>query len=176
MLQSLFGSGVRTRFLIGAMGGVLAAACARTDPLDAAIDAASMNQFLGWKERHVAPLGESLAQEFAAAVEAIKMDTPDFRAPSTPADLRSSRNALCLRLDGRRLRDVLVEGYGLINETLRQKIYLDQRSLNVVRLRMSEADARLATQVVWYENEIRKREDLLRRNEARRRELQGGAS
>jgi hypothetical protein len=162
------------RFASGLLLCVVLAGCTRTAPLDEPVRAATFAEFMHWQEKNVIPFGEPIVSEFQQALITIAHNTAGYRAPVTVADHNSPYNALCKRLAGHTLRDVIVEGYEISNDLLRDRIFEDRRGFDLMKIRENDAAVDLHQQIEWQQKVIENREDQLRRNEARVREL-GGA-
>jgi hypothetical protein len=148
-------------------------ACAQVEPLDRRVAAGSMNELVRWQEKYVRPLGEPITSEFAAALVSIAQKTPGYKVPETPQDLHSPYNALCQRLDGMRLRDVIIEGYELTNVSLRGRLFMRRSNTNTMRVRMNNEGLKFERAIAWAQEEMKTIEDEIARNEARLYELRG---
>jgi len=122
---------VRSAKSIVLLGALFLAACTPRNPLDWKIDGRNGNELQVWLDDAVAKMPAPLADEFASAVLRIRDDTHGWNK----ADPEATNNPLSLRLHGRKVRDVLVEGLQLQAGDLLSRVQNEKS--NILRLAQS---------------------------------------
>lgn len=118
----------KTIFLFGAL---TLAGCTPRDPLDWKIDGRNGEELQGWLDNTLPQMPAPLADEFAGAVIRIRDDTHGW----SKANPEATNNPLSLRLHGRKVRDVLVEGLQLQAGDLLSRV--KNEKANILRLAQS---------------------------------------
>lgn len=113
------------------------AACTPRDPLDWKIDGRNANELQGWLDHTLEKMPAPLAEEFTTAVVRIRDTTHGW----AKADPEATSNPLCLRLHGRTVRDVLVEGLQLQADDFAARVKNDKE--NILRFLQSTGGADL---------------------------------
>lgn len=113
---------------------LLFTACTPRDPLEWKIDGRNSAELQAWLVATIRRMPPPLADEFSTAVVRIRDDTRGW----AKADPKATNNPLSLRLHGRKVRDVLVEGLQLQAGDFLSRVKNDQSNI----LRIAESLAR----------------------------------
>lgn len=108
--------------------GIGLTGCRSKDPLDWKVEGRNAIRLQEWLLETEAALPRALQQEFAWAFNNLATTTPNWR----DQDPRSTRNPLCLRVQGLTIREILIDGYERSSRSLLSRIGNDQD--NVRRL------------------------------------------
>jgi CRISPR/Cas system-associated protein endoribonuclease Cas2 len=130
---------------------VAVAGCQPRDPLDMKISAQSPDDFNRWTDTHDSRLPPEAAQEFHRAFARLQQGT-------LAGDSQGAAAALCRKLDGRTVRQVIADGYFMANTSIRRSILneLDNVQRNLARAQRPEASAQ----------EVETLQELVKRQEA----------
>lgn len=113
------------------------AGCTPRDALDWKVDGRNASELQVWLDCTIEKMPAPLADEFSVAVVRIRDTTHGW----TKANPQATTNPLCLRLHGRTVRDVLVEGLRLQADDFAARVKNDKT--NILRLIESTANAKL---------------------------------
>lgn len=150
------------------------AGCTPRDPLDREVEAHTLAELRVWIADIQRSVDPELAQEIDLVFVNLAANTPRFTQPKTERDLHRRGNALCVRVNGRPLRAVMIDSYEAANTALALQNNIDAQNL----LRLStvvntdRADA-FNERADFVKREIEKRDEQIRRHKARIAELGG---
>lgn len=115
-----------------AVVGLIVAGCSPRDPLDRVVKAHSPAELKAWLSTVDAEVDPALAREIRQVFTYLATDTPRYRQPTTEFEMHRAGNPLCRRVNGRRLREVMIDGYSARIDTLSLQNNIDTE--NLVRL------------------------------------------
>lgn len=101
----------------------------RRNPLDLEVQAETPYAFLEWQERVMARQPEGVATEFKQAVARIVAASPTKLSLHNERLLHSRQHPICRELDGCTVREVIIAGYRVANETLLRGMILGSDNL-----------------------------------------------
>jgi hypothetical protein len=166
------------RTLFGLLAGglllVLAGCGPSKDPLDWKIDASDPTALQEWFDTKVAQLPDPISREFRACISNIQLTLPPAR---TTAPLEKA-NYLCARLNGKTVRDVLIEG----NELSYKMMLARSKTQSDTLLRLISAGegltdyqrSELPDRIAYARAELDQSRQLIARGEKRLEELRQG--
>lgn len=158
--------------LLAAIFGVTG--CTPRDPLDREVEGRTLAELEVWLVSTKRDVDAELAQEIDLVFVNLAANTPRFHRPKNERDLHDRGNALCRRVNGRRLRDVMIDSYEAANTALTLQNNIDAENLlrlsAVVNTDRSEAFERRAE---FVKQEIEKRDAQIRRHRERIAQLRG---
>ena len=93
------------------------AGCAR-DPLALKVRAETPEEFFAWHRQTLLRQPLAVAEEFNEALTWIVAESPSKMALDDPLMMDNKHHPICRQLDGRTLRQVIVDGYGLANRAM----------------------------------------------------------
>ena len=153
------------------------AGCAPRDPLDRQVEARTLAELQAWIDETRRSVDAELAQEIDLVFVNLASETPRFRKPTTPRDMHQRGNALCMRVHGRPLREVMIDSYAAAIQTLTLQNNIDTE--NLVRLSAvvdtGRADA-FERRLESVRAEITKRDERIRRHRERIAQLRQAES
>lgn len=166
----------RVLVLTAAIAVLLACGCSPRDPLDREVEARTLAELQIWLAETQRDVDAELAQEIDLVFVNLAANTPRFQKPRHERDMHARGNALCRRVDGRRLRDVMIDSYQAANTALTLQNNIDAQNLlrlsGVVNTDRAEAFDQRAEYV---KQEMEKRDAQIRRNRERIEQLRGPA-
>jgi hypothetical protein len=152
---------------------LLLAGCSRSaDPLDWKIEAGDPTEMQAWLGKHLPAMPAAVSRELNVCINNISLKLPPART-GAPAE---KVNRLCQRLDGKTVREVLIEG----NELSYQMLLARTKTLSDDILRLTNVTERLTDAQEEQLAEIRvslgQTKTQLDRAEKRVAELRAGGS
>lgn len=93
------------------------AGCAR-DPLGLKVQAETPEEFFAWHQQTLLRQPQAVAEEFNEALNWIVAESPSKMALDDPRMMDNKHHPICRQLDGRTLRQVIVDGYAAANRAL----------------------------------------------------------
>lgn len=154
--------------LVALIAAVLGAGCTPRDPLDREVEGRTLAELEIWLINTKHEVDAELAAEIDLVFVNLAANTPRFRRPQNERDRHTAGNALCLRVNGRRLRDVMVDSYEAANTALTLQNNIDAQNLlrlsAVVNTDRAEAFEQRAD---FVKREMEKRDEQIRRHRER---------
>lgn len=152
----------------------LATGCTPRDPLDREVEGRTIAELQLWIAQIQREVDPELAQEIDLVFVNLAANTPRFRKPQNERDLHARGNALCLRVDGRPLRAVMIDSYEAANTALSLQNNIDAQNL----LRLSgvintDRAAAFEQRADIVKREIERRDEQIRRHRERIEQLRG---
>lgn len=142
--------------------------CTPRDPLDRIVEARTLAELQAWLDDVDTVVEPELGREITLVFHNLASTTPKFHVATTPRELHQRGNPFCQRVHGRRLRDVLIEGYESTITTLSQQNNLDAD--NLLRLStavsLDRADA-FAARIDYVKSEIARRDAVIQHHRER---------
>lgn len=93
------------------------AGCAR-DPLALKVDAETPEEFFAWHRTTLLRQPPAVAEEFNEALAWIVAESPSKMALDDSRMMQDKHHPICRQLDGRTLRQVIIDGYAAANRAL----------------------------------------------------------
>lgn len=104
------------------------AGCAR-DPLALKVRAETPDEFFAWHRQTLLRQPPAVAEEFNEALTWIVAESPSKMALDDPRMMDNKHHPICRQLDGRTLRQVIVDGYAAANRSLLRAMIQESDSL-----------------------------------------------
>lgn len=153
----VWGRIVPTVLLVSLLG------CAARDPLDREVEAYNLAELRAWIADVHEDVDPELGKEIDLVFTNLASQTPRFRKPTTEREMLQRGNPLCQRVNGRRLRDVMIDSYSAAIMALTQQNNIDAENLlrlsSVVNTDRAEA---FAEHIEFVQAEIAKRDERIR--------------
>lgn len=155
---------------------LLAAGCTPRDPLDREVEGRTLAELHVWIVETQREAGPDLAQEIDLVFVNLAANTPRFQKPRHERDMHARGNALCQRVNGRRLRDVMIDSYQAANTALALQNNIDAQNLlrlsGVVNTDRAETFEKRAE---FVKREIERRDAQILHNRERIAQLRGSS-
>lgn len=104
------------------------AGCTR-DPLGLKVRAETPAEFFAWHRATLLQQPMAVAEEFNEALAWIVAESPSKMALDDPRMMDNKHHPICRQLDGRTLRQVIVDGYAAANRSLLRAMIQESDSL-----------------------------------------------
>jgi len=146
--------------------------CTPRDPLDREVEGRTLAELRSWTIKIKREVDPELAQEIDLVFVNLAANTPRFVRPQNERDLHARGNALCRRVDGRPLREVMIDSYEAANTALALQNNIDAQNLlrlsGVVNVDRIDAFERRAD---FVKEEMARRDEQIQRNRERIEQL-----
>ena len=154
-------------------GSLLICSCRPKNPQEWTVHGPTPLKLEKWWEENRDLLPPQTARELREAIYIISSTTV---RPNTDYLTNDSNDPLCRRVDGRKVRDILIEGYQISDESLLNKINIEETYLEQNIRRSARTDSapkqKQFDQTIRYQRQyIDKLYQTLRHNETRLKEL-----
>ncbi len=107
------------------------AGCAR-DPLAPKVRAETPEEFFAWHRRTLSRQPQAVAEEFNEALTWIVAESPSKMALDDPRMMNNKHHPICRLIDGRTLRQVILQGYELANQAMLRAIIRESDQIVMV--------------------------------------------
>lgn len=107
------------------------AGCAR-DPLALKVKAETPEGFYAWHRQTLLRQPPAVAEEFNEALAWVVAESPSKMALDDPRMMDNKHHPICLQLDGRTLRQVIINGYALANQAMLRAMIQESDKLVLV--------------------------------------------
>lgn len=121
---------------------LLLVACEPRNPLDWKVSADSPADFSGWCDRTYRRLPPDVAKEFATSLSALMAATPQARIKDEEVAWQNPNNPVCRQIDGRTVRDVIIEGLLERNAALLRRVNLNLDTVQRLTVQQAKLDPR----------------------------------
>jgi hypothetical protein len=137
----------------------LGAGCGPKDPLDMKVSARNPDDYAAWLDSKQSRFTEEMVKDFAFAISVIKESTPrgDSRSPNPM--VRDGSAEICRKIDGRTVRQVILDGYYIANLTMQRTMSNELENLqrNIKRSQepgLGEKELRRFESTIKYQQEM----------------------
>ncbi len=152
---------------------IFAGGCQPANRLDRVVRARTLAELRSWQDEIKRGAGASLEHEIDAVFMNLAATTPRYRPPATEREWHEPGNPLCLRVNGKRLREVMIDSYTALSDALELSNNLDAE--NLLRLsRIVDTDKAdvFDERIELVKRKIAERDETIRQSRARIEQLQ----
>lgn len=140
----------------------LGAGCGPKDPLDMKVSARNPDDYASWIEAKESRFTEEMMKDFAFAISVIKENTPKGDSRSPDLTVRDGSAEICRKINGRTVRQVILDGYYAANMTMQRTMSNELENLQR-NIKRSQEPGLGEKELRRFEATIKSQQDMIER-------------